>query len=179
MLDKLKEIFYDEKNVEFDTECCICLEPFTVSENLFQSDVCKHSYHQFCITTWLLNNSNCPKCRCTLVDLPAPLPLPQIFTDIFNDDAMFSDLNLNQTDFTQSDDNDDHDVDNVDNDDNDDDDDYTDDDDFPDYYNLSCNDDDDDDMNNFSQSFTFTLPINQNFNFHQHDYGLSDAIVYF
>lgn len=42
--------------------CCICLEPIEIEETSREL-VCEHTFHRFCIDTWLLRNSSCPTCR--------------------------------------------------------------------------------------------------------------------
>ena len=42
------------------TECGICMEPITTKSYKTQ---CWHSFHNKCLTQWLLQNSSCPLCR--------------------------------------------------------------------------------------------------------------------
>jgi len=41
-------------------ECGICMEPITSHSYKTQ---CSHSFHNKCLTQWLLQNSSCPLCR--------------------------------------------------------------------------------------------------------------------
>ena len=42
------------------TECGICMEPIT--SQIYKTQ-CSHSFHNKCLTQWLLQNSSCPLCR--------------------------------------------------------------------------------------------------------------------
>ncbi|ESW06939.1 hypothetical protein PHAVU_010G088800 [Phaseolus vulgaris] len=44
------------------TQCVICLEEFKDNEVL-QITKCGHTFHIYCIHTWLKKNSTCPVCR--------------------------------------------------------------------------------------------------------------------
>ena len=43
-----------------DSECVICLE---TDPNHFKLLICNHSFHTFCLDTWLNNHDTCPLCR--------------------------------------------------------------------------------------------------------------------
>lgn len=47
-----------------DDTCPICLESFTeIESDIYQLDVCNHSYCKDCITTWCVGNRLCPVCK--------------------------------------------------------------------------------------------------------------------
>ena len=42
--------------------CCICRENIELEQNIYLLS-CNHFYHQFCITEWFKEKSECPFCR--------------------------------------------------------------------------------------------------------------------
>jgi len=50
---------------EKKTECSICQEEMLENEVIYKL-TCRHSYHQQCVTSWLLNHNTCPLCRLEL-----------------------------------------------------------------------------------------------------------------
>lgn len=51
-------------NVSPTTCCLICLEEWKAGDFICQSAGCRHSFHQTCIISWLVNHrSDCPACR--------------------------------------------------------------------------------------------------------------------
>ena len=52
--------------------CSICLNS-TDTSNTIKLPKCGHSFHQGCISSWLLENTSCPLCRCQVYEeLPTP-----------------------------------------------------------------------------------------------------------
>lgn len=49
--------------------CPICLEEYGAKEKVRQINLCQHCFHADCIEQWLQNNSTCPICRVSLLDL--------------------------------------------------------------------------------------------------------------
>jgi len=45
--------------------CFICLEHYKEGENIFWSrnERCNHSFHQTCMSRWLMDHNDCPLCR--------------------------------------------------------------------------------------------------------------------
>ena len=56
-----------EDLVACSTQCCpICFEEYKSEEDvaLSRNQECHHIYHVDCIVQWLVNNDECPMCRC-------------------------------------------------------------------------------------------------------------------
>jgi hypothetical protein len=53
-------MYYKYIHSKMPNECGICMEPITSKSYKTQ---CSHSFHNKCLTQWLLLNSNCPLCR--------------------------------------------------------------------------------------------------------------------
>ncbi|XP_010515114.1 PREDICTED: RING-H2 finger protein ATL48-like [Camelina sativa] len=47
-------------------DCAVCLSEFFDADKLRLLPVCGHAFHLHCIDMWLLSNSTCPLCRCSL-----------------------------------------------------------------------------------------------------------------
>lgn len=62
-------------------ECYICYENITNTEEKVL--ICGHKYHTSCINKWLENNTTCPICRATIVDVKNYFP--QFIKDLFQD----------------------------------------------------------------------------------------------
>ncbi|KAK9075768.1 hypothetical protein SSX86_004097 [Deinandra increscens subsp. villosa] len=58
----------DDDQLDYETECCVCLSVFEEGEELRKLDGCNHSFHASCIDMWLFSHLDCPLCR-------APVPL--------------------------------------------------------------------------------------------------------
>ncbi|KGN50009.1 probable E3 ubiquitin-protein ligase RHA4A [Cucumis sativus] len=87
LIDKLPKIQFNEELKIRDSLCCVCLGEFEIKEELLQVPSCKHVFHIDCMNHWLISNSTCPLCRCSVIPTtqcsdPAvvpptpPLPLP-------------------------------------------------------------------------------------------------------
>lgn len=65
-ISKLPRIELTEQNISSEkekcSECPVCREEFQSGETLVEL-VCKHRFHQDCITEWLRINGTCPVCR--------------------------------------------------------------------------------------------------------------------
>ena len=51
--------------------CPICYEEYEKNESISisRNDECHHVYHVECILQWLMDNDDCPMCRCKYIDL--------------------------------------------------------------------------------------------------------------
>lgn len=65
-LGAAEEIVFDAYNVlegSGEEECSICLEEYKSGETRATISTCNHSFHAFCIKTWLDKEDTCPLCR--------------------------------------------------------------------------------------------------------------------
>ncbi|KAJ4950999.1 hypothetical protein NE237_027831 [Protea cynaroides] len=69
----------DEKNVS--RECAVCLGLFQDEEMIWLLPNCKHFFHSDCINRWLISNTTCPICRCT-VESRVPPELHEMGSEI-------------------------------------------------------------------------------------------------
>ena len=66
--------------------CSICLDTINPNENY--TTKCSHHFHHKCMIHWLVNNDNCPVCRCSLncqstIKKKSRIAInPQIFTKL-------------------------------------------------------------------------------------------------
>ncbi|KAK9716690.1 hypothetical protein RND81_06G250900 [Saponaria officinalis] len=67
--DKLQVVLFDEELKARDSQCCVCLGEFEMTEELRQLPLCKHVFHGDCIRHWLRTNATCPLCRCPLISV--------------------------------------------------------------------------------------------------------------
>jgi len=44
-------------------ECCICLQDYSLINNITVRLPCNHIYHYLCILRWLKNTQSCPLCK--------------------------------------------------------------------------------------------------------------------
>ncbi|KAK4257490.1 hypothetical protein QN277_007069 [Acacia crassicarpa] len=49
-------------------ECAVCLESFKNGDTLINLP-CAHKFHSRCLKPWLQNNSHCPCCRTTIINI--------------------------------------------------------------------------------------------------------------
>ncbi|XP_039798375.1 RING-H2 finger protein ATL72-like [Panicum virgatum] len=66
-----------------DSQCIICLAEYEEKDVLRILPYCSHNFHMACIDLWLEQNTTCPVCRVSLLDIPdseqtAPPPLPSV-----------------------------------------------------------------------------------------------------
>lgn len=66
-IDKLPKIQFNEELRTRDSLCCVCLGEFEIKEELLQVPSCKHVFHIDCMNHWLISNSTCPLCRCSVI----------------------------------------------------------------------------------------------------------------
>jgi hypothetical protein len=50
-----------------DVDCAICLGEFEEGEWVKHLPICTHSFHVSCIDKWFQSHSNCPLCRCCVI----------------------------------------------------------------------------------------------------------------
>jgi len=67
----------------FFGRCVICLAEYEEKDVLRILPPCSHNFHMACIDLWLEQNTTCPVCRVSLLDIPdseqtAPPPLPSV-----------------------------------------------------------------------------------------------------
>ncbi|CAI9293159.1 unnamed protein product [Lactuca saligna] len=60
--------------LDYDTECSVCLSVFEDGEEVRKLPRCNHSFHASCIDMWLYSHSDCPLCRNSVVEPPPPPP---------------------------------------------------------------------------------------------------------
>lgn len=55
---------------EEGNECPICLDTFKKDQSFSQArgGQCKHIFHEYCLTPWLLKHDDCPCCRKKIID---------------------------------------------------------------------------------------------------------------
>ena len=56
-------------SVPAEPECCICLEPYQVGQNICwaRNNDCVHIFHQPCATVCLQGRDSCPLCHCRII----------------------------------------------------------------------------------------------------------------
>lgn len=64
--ENLPVVSFDEDLRLKESQCCVCLGDFELSEQLHQIPSCKHLFHIDCIHHWLKANYTCPLCRCCI-----------------------------------------------------------------------------------------------------------------
>ncbi|KAI3495708.1 hypothetical protein L1887_38054 [Cichorium endivia] len=64
--------------LDYDTECSVCLSVFEDGDEVTKLPRCNHSFHASCIDMWLYSHSDCPLCRAPVAEPPpsAPSHLP-------------------------------------------------------------------------------------------------------
>lgn len=58
--------------------CPVCCEDYEIGDqiSISKNGECHHTYHVDCILQWLMDNDECPMCRCNyLEDCPKPLSI--------------------------------------------------------------------------------------------------------
>lgn len=74
-----------------ETNCCICLEPYSEAHAAFEITACQHVVGKACLSSWLnctsLNANTCPHCRKSLFSRPESLPSQlntlEVFTQLW------------------------------------------------------------------------------------------------
>ena len=61
-INKIKKNTLDYNLLKKDSDCSICLEPFSKDKEIIILE-CKHIYHTDCIVQWLNKDISCPLCR--------------------------------------------------------------------------------------------------------------------
>eukprot|EP00980_Cylindrotheca_fusiformis_P018491 scaffold6124_cov122-Cylindrotheca_fusiformis.AAC.10 len=68
-VDQLRVVQLEEFPPYYPVECCICMEDFTISEEIVVTE-CSHVFHKQCCRDWLRQARTCPVCR---MDIPKAL----------------------------------------------------------------------------------------------------------
>ena len=90
----------DEKDINHDFKCIICLEQFKIEEKSLKL-ICGHIFHKECLDPWLKNHNTCPICRQTIIrNNPSIFPTPNHSRQITIPFSVSS--NRNRTFFGQS-----------------------------------------------------------------------------
>ncbi|XP_019437099.1 PREDICTED: RING-H2 finger protein ATL63-like isoform X2 [Lupinus angustifolius] len=79
---------YDDKKIERELECVICLSRFEDGEMGKCLPKCGHGFHVECIDMWLSSHSNCPICRAPIVALVGEGDDSSALVEIVVDDAI-------------------------------------------------------------------------------------------
>ena len=70
ILSSFEKFTYDSQTIEENkfklTECCICLEEFTLGVGVVRVPTCKHYFHPQCIKEWISKKTQCPLCNAKL-----------------------------------------------------------------------------------------------------------------
>jgi hypothetical protein len=68
-VDQLRIVLLEEFPADYPMECCICMENFTATEVIVETE-CNHVFHRQCCREWLRQARTCPVCR---MDIPTAL----------------------------------------------------------------------------------------------------------
>lgn len=66
-IERLRVVDFNDFPHYYPTECCICMEKFTATEEIVATE-CNHVFHTQCCRDWLRQARTCPVCRMDIPD---------------------------------------------------------------------------------------------------------------